>query len=160
TGLPRYTFGKADLLSGVPFVEVMIGLFALGEVFYQVRQGAPEPIKTRFRDLIIKRDELKRSAMPIVRGSTVGFLLGSLPGAGSTLGTFMAYGIEKRVNKRGDEFGTGMIEGVASPESENNAASQANFIPTLTLGIPGGAATAVLLGAFLLHGIQPGPLLF
>ncbi|HEX5512210.1 MAG TPA: tripartite tricarboxylate transporter permease [Actinomycetales bacterium] len=160
TGLPRFTFGRVELFTGIPFVEVMIGLFAVGEVLNQIREGAAAPIRARFRDLMLTRDDLRRSRMPILRGSSIGFLLGCLPGAGSTLGTFMAYGIEKRVNKRGDEFGTGAIEGVASPESANNAAAQANFVPTLTLGIPGGAATAVLLGAFLIHGIQPGPLLF
>src|SRR5699024_1634042 len=96
----------------------------------------------------------------IVRGSFIGFLLGCLPGAGSTLASFMAYGIEKSVSKNGKEFGTGAIEGVAAPESANNAAANANFIPTLTLGVPGGATTAVLLGAFVVYGIQPGPLLF
>lgn len=160
TGLPRFTFGQVELFTGIPFVEVMIGLFAVGEVLYQIRQGAAAPIRARIRDLMLTREDLRRSRMPILRGSAIGFLLGCLPGAGSTLATFMAYGIEKRVNKRGDKFGTGTIEGVASPESANNAAAQANFVPTLTLGIPGGAATAVLLGAFLIHGIQPGPLLF
>lgn len=160
TGIPRFTFGLVELYSGIPFVEVMIGLFAVGEVLHQIRAGAAAPIKARFGELMVRRDELRRSRGPILRGSVLGFLLGCLPGAGSTLATFMAYGIEKRVSKRGDEFGTGMVEGVAAPESANNAAAQANFVPTLTLGVPGGAATAVLLGAFLIHGIQPGPLLF
>lgn len=156
----RFTFGNINLLSGVPFVEVMIGIFALGEVLHQIRQGAAEPIKARFRDLVITRKELKQSAGPILRGSGIGFLLGILPGAGSTLASFMAYGIERKVSKNGSKFGTGQIEGVAAPESANNAAANANFIPTLSLGIPGGATTAVLLGAFTMYGIQPGPLLF
>lgn len=156
----RFTFGNINLLSGVPFVEVMIGIFALGEVLHQIRQGAAEPIKARFRDLVITRQELKHSAGPILRGSGIGFLLGILPGAGSTLASFMAYGIERKVSKNGSKFGTGQIEGVAAPESANNAAANANFIPTLSLGIPGGATTAVLLGAFTMYGIQPGPLLF
>ncbi len=156
----RYTFGNINLLSGVPFVEVMIGVFALGEVFHQIRQGAVSPIRARFKDLIITRSELKRSVMPILRGTGIGFSLGTLPGAGSTLASFMAYGVERKVSKNGNKFGTGQIEGVASPESANNAAANANFIPTLALGIPGGATTAVLLGAFTIYGIQPGPLLF
>ncbi len=156
----RFTFGNVNLLSGIPFVEVMIGVFALGEVFHQIRQGAVTPIKARFKDLVITREELKRSVFPILRGSGIGFGLGTLPGAGSTLASFMAYGIERRVSKNGKKFGTGQIEGVASPESANNAAANANFIPTLSLGIPGGATTAVLLGAFTIYGIQPGPLLF
>ena len=160
SGTARYTFGQVDLLSGIPFVEVMIGLFALGEVLYQIREGAAAPIRARFRDLMLTKEELSRSRTPILRGSFLGFLFGCLPGAGSTLASFMAYGIEKRVSRHKDEFGSGAIEGVAAPESANNAAANANFIPTLTLGIPGGATTAVLLGAFTIYGIQPGPLLF
>jgi putative tricarboxylic transport membrane protein len=160
SGVARYTFDQVNLFSGIPFVEVMIGLFAVGEVLYQIREGAAAPIRARFRDLMIKREDLRRSTGPIVRGSLLGFVLGCLPGAGSTLASFMAYGIEKRVSRHGREFGTGAIEGVAAPESANNAAANANFVPTLTLGIPGGATTAVLLGAFLVYGIQPGPLLF
>ncbi len=160
SGVARYTFDNVELFSGIPFVEVMIGLFAVGEVLYQIRDGAAAPIRASFRDLMIKKADLKRSQGAIVRGSFIGFLLGCLPGAGSTLASFMAYGIEKSVSKNGKEFGTGAIEGVAAPESANNAAANANFIPTLTLGVPGGATTAVLLGAFVVYGIQPGPLLF
>ncbi len=160
SGVSRYTFGSVDLLSGIPFVEVMIGLFAVGEVLHQIHEGAAAPIRARFRELMISRDDLKRSVAPILRGSGVGFLFGCLPGAGSTLASFMAYGVEKRVSKHKDEFGSGAIEGVAAPESANNAAANANFVPTLTLGVPGGATTAVLLGAFTIYGIQPGPLLF
>jgi putative tricarboxylic transport membrane protein len=160
SGVSRYTFGSVDLLSGIPFVEVMIGLFAVGEVLHQIREGAAAPIRARFRELLISRDDLRRSGGPILRGSGLGFLFGCLPGAGSTLASFMAYGIEKRVSKHKDEFGHGAIEGVAAPESANNAAANANFVPTLTLGVPGGATTAVLLGAFTIYGIQPGPLLF
>jgi putative tricarboxylic transport membrane protein len=159
SGVSRYTFGSVDLLSGIPFVEVMIGLFAVGEVLHQIREGAAAPIRARFRELLISREDLRRSGGPILRGSGLGFLFGCLPGAGSTLASFMAYGIEKRVSKRKDEFGRGAIEGVAAPESANNAAANANFVPTLTLGVPGGATTAVLLGAFTIYGIQPGPLL-
>ncbi|WP_219412626.1 tripartite tricarboxylate transporter permease [Pseudonocardia nigra] len=160
SGVARFTFGSVDLLSGIPFVEVMIGLFAVGEVLHQIREGAAAPIRARFRDLMISRRDLARSGGPILRGSGLGFLFGCLPGAGSTLASFMAYGIEKRVSRHKDEFGTGAIEGVAAPESANNAAANANFVPTLTLGVPGGATTAVLLGAFAIYGIQPGPLLF
>ncbi|MET0934325.1 MAG: tripartite tricarboxylate transporter permease [Mycetocola sp.] len=156
----RFTFGNVDMLGGIPFVEVMIGLFAVGEVLHQIRIGAAAPIRTRFKDMVITRSELKRSAAPIFRGSGIGFLLGILPGAGSTLASFMAYGIEKRVSKNKHEFGSGAIEGVAAPEAANNAAANANFVPTLALGIPGGGTTAVLLGAFTIYGLQPGPLLF
>ncbi|WP_167044015.1 tripartite tricarboxylate transporter permease [Salinibacterium sp. ZJ454] len=156
----RFTFGNIDLLGGIPFVEVMIGLFALGEVLYQIRVGAAAPIRTRFRDMVITKSELKRSTGPILRGSGIGFLLGILPGAGSTLASFMSYGIEKKVSRNKHLFGKGAIEGVAAPEAANNAAANANFVPTLALGIPGGGTTAVLLGAFTIYGLQPGPLLF
>ncbi|RZU76800.1 putative tricarboxylic transport membrane protein [Micromonospora kangleipakensis] len=160
TGTARFTFDNVNLLSGVPFVEVMIGLFAVGEVMYQIRVGAAAPIRTRFRELLITRSELRRSIGPIGRGSVLGFLLGCLPGSGSTLASFIAYGVEKRVSRNRSQLGQGAIEGVASPESANNAAANANFVPTLTLGIPGGGTTAVLLGAFTMYGLQPGPLLF
>jgi len=138
----------------------MIGLFALGEVLYQIRIGAAKPIRARFKDMVITRKDITTSMPAILRGSGIGFGLGILPGAGSTLASFMSYGIERRVSRNRAQFGKGAIEGVASPESANNAAANANFVPTLALGIPGGATTAVLLGAFTIFGIQPGPLLF
>lgn len=159
-GAARFTFGNVNLLSGIPYVEAMIGLFAVGEVMYQIRMGAAAPIRATFRDMVISRDDILRSRGAIGRGSVLGFVFGCLPGAGSTLASFLAYGVEKRVSKNRDQFGKGAIEGVAAPEAANNAAANANFIPTLTLGIPGGATTAVLLGAFTIYGIQPGPLLF
>ncbi|MDQ4053891.1 MAG: tripartite tricarboxylate transporter permease [Actinomycetota bacterium] len=160
SGTSRFTFDSIYLLSGIPFVEVMIGLFAVGEVLNQIHEGAAKPIKAGFKELMITKADIMRSRGAILRGSFLGFGFGVLPGAGSTLASFMAYGIEKNVSKNKDEFGKGAIEGVAAPESANNAAANANFVPTLTLGIPGGATTAVLLGAFLVNGIQPGPLLF
>ncbi|KAA5834250.1 tripartite tricarboxylate transporter permease [Saccharopolyspora hirsuta] len=160
TGQARYTFGSVELLSGIPYVEVVIGLFAVGEVLHQIRLGAARPIRARFRDLVIRGRDIRDSAGAITRGSAIGFGLGILPGAGSTLASFMAYGLERRVSRNSAQFGHGAIQGVAAPESANNAAANANFIPTLTLGIPGGATTAVLLGALTVYGIQPGPLLF
>jgi putative tricarboxylic transport membrane protein len=160
SGTPRYTFDSIYLLSGIPFVEVMIGLFAVGEVLNQIHEGAARPIRAGFKELMIKKADIMRSRGAILRGSFLGFAFGVLPGAGSTLASFMAYGIEKNVSKSKAEFGKGAIEGVAAPEAANNAAANANFVPTLTLGIPGGATTAVLLGAFLMNGIRPGPLLF
>lgn len=156
----RFTFGNVNLLGGIPFVEVMIGLFALGEVLHQIRVGAAAPIRARFKDMVLSRKDLTKSVPSILRGSFIGFLLGCLPGAGSTLASFLSYGVEKRVSKNKENFGKGAIEGVASPESANNAAANANFVPTLALGIPGGGTTAVLLGAFTIYGLQPGPLLF
>jgi putative tricarboxylic transport membrane protein len=160
SGAARYTFDSIYLLSGIPFVEVMIGLFAVGEVLNQIHEGAAKPIRAGFKELMITKADIMRSRGAILRGSFLGFVFGVLPGAGSTLASFMAYGIEKNVSKNKAEFGKGAIEGVAAPEAANNAAANANFVPTLTLGIPGGATTAVLLGAFLMNGIRPGPLLF
>ncbi|WP_433873557.1 tripartite tricarboxylate transporter permease [Saccharopolyspora sp. CA-218241] len=160
TGEARYTFGSINLLSGLPYIEIVIGLFAVGEVLHQIRIGAARPIRARFRDLVLRRQDLRDSTGAIARGSTIGFLLGTMPGAGSTLASFLAYGLEKRLSRNADQFGHGAIQGVAAPESANNAAANANFIPTLTLGIPGGATTAVLLGAITVYGLQPGPLLF
>ena len=160
TGVARFTFGSVDLFSGVPFIEVMIGLFALGELLNQLDKGQPKPIRARFRDLMLTKDDLKRSVMPTARGTGIGFGVGILPGAGSTLASFLAYGTEKRFSKNRKEMGRGAIEGVAAPDAATSAAANGAFIPTLTLGVPGGATTAVLLGAFLLYGITPGPLLF
>lgn len=160
TGVARYTMGSVNLFSGLPFVEVMIGLFALGELLNQLGKGMPTPIKTRMKDLRLTKDDLKRSAFPTLRGMIIGFVVGVLPGAGSTLASFLAYGSEKRFSKNRDEIGTGAIEGISSPSAATSAAANGAFVPTLTLGIPGSATTAVLLGAFLLYGITPGPLLF
>ncbi|TSD62308.1 tripartite tricarboxylate transporter permease [Aeromicrobium piscarium] len=160
TGTTRFTFGQLDLLSGISLIAVVVGLFALGEVLAQLSIGEAKPIRTRLREMLLSKEDLRRSRAPIMRGTGVGFAFGALPGGGSTLASFIAYGLEKRVSPNRAEFGKGAIEGVAAPESANNAAANANFIPTLVLGIPGGATTAVLLGAFTLYGITPGPLLF
>ncbi len=160
TGVARFAFGNVDLYSGIPLVEAMIGLFAVGELLNQLDKGAPAPIRARFRDLIVTKDDLKRAAPSTLRGGVIGFLLGILPGAGSTLASFMSYGAEKRFSKHRSKMGTGQIEGVAGPDAATSAAANGAFVPTLTLGVPGGATTAILLGAFLLYGITPGPLLF
>jgi putative tricarboxylic transport membrane protein len=159
SGVPRFTFGSAELLGGIGFVAVVIGVFALSEVMEQTRLERMAPIRTRLRDLLLSKDDLRRSAGPITRGTFVGFFLGILPGSGATIASFVAYDLEKRVSKRKEQFGKGAIEGVAGPESANNAAVNGSFVPTLALGIPGSGTTAVLLGAFILFGIQPGPLL-
>lgn len=160
TGTARFTFGIPSLLGGVDFLYVVIGLFAVNEVLKAVGTGQPEPIKTSFRDLIVTKEELRRSWMPIIRGGWIGFFFGIMPGAGATLASFFSYDVERRVAKRkGIVLGTGQIEGVAGPEAANNSSVNGSFIPTLALGIPGSATTAILLGGFLLFGIQPGPLL-
>lgn len=156
----RFTFGSVNLLSGLDFIAVMIGVFAVGEVLYQIRRGGEKPIRASFRDLIVSKEELTRSMAPALRGSGLGFTVGVLPGAGATLASFLAYGVEKQVSKFRHMMGKGAPEGVAAPEAANNAATNASFIPTLALGIPGSGTTAVLLGAFVIFGLQPGPLLF
>ena len=159
SGVPRYTLGTIELLGGLDFVAVVIGVFAIAEVMSQARFKGVPPIRARLRDLLLSRKDLKRSAMPIARGTVLGFLFGILPGSGATIASFVTYDVEKRVSKRKHEFGKGAIEGVAAPEAANNAAVNGAFVPTLALGIPGSGTTAILLGAFLLFGIQPGPLL-
>ncbi len=156
----RFTFGSIDLLAGIDFVVVMIGVFAIGEVVSQIGQGNVKPIRVRMKDTVIRGKDVKQSLPAIGRGTIFGFLLGCLPGAGSTLGSLVSYSAESQISKNRKNFGKGAIEGVAAAESANNAAANANFIPTLTLGVPGGSTTAVLLGAFVMYGIQPGPLLF
>ncbi|WP_026535113.1 tripartite tricarboxylate transporter permease [Arthrobacter sp. H14] len=156
----RFTFGSINLLSGLGFIAVLIGLFAIGEVLHQIHRGGEKPIKAGFKDLIVTKSELRRSFMPAARGTGLGFALGVLPGAGATLASFMSYGVEKSFSKFRKEIGQGAPEGVAAPEASNNAAANASFIPTLSLGIPGSGTTAILLGAFIIFGVQPGPLLF
>lgn len=156
----RFTFGSVNLLSGLDFVAVMIGIFAVGEVLHQIRRGGEKPIKAGFKDLLVTKEELKRSAPSAIRGTGLGFVAGVLPGAGATLATFLAYGVEKQVSRFKHLIGKGAPEGVSAPEAANNAAANASFIPTLALGIPGSGTTAVLLGAFIIFGLQPGPLLF
>lgn len=162
SGFPeaRFAFGNVNLLGGIDFVVVMIGVFAIGEVVSQVGTGGVKPIRTRMRDMMIKGKDIRESLPSIARGTGIGFSLGTLPGAGSTLAALVAYGVDKQVSRFRNMFGKGAIQGVAAAESANNAAANANFIPTLALGIPGGTTTAVLLGAFVMYGIQPGPLLF
>ena len=159
TGIERFTFGQVELLGGIGFLEVAIGLFAIAEVVTQLRSGALEPIRTRYREMLLTWEDWRRSRMGMVRGGFLGFFMGTIPGIGATLASFLAYDIERRFSKHPDEFGKGAIEGVAAPEAANNAAANGSFVPLLTLGIPSSATSAVLLGAFLLFGLQPGPLL-
>jgi putative tricarboxylic transport membrane protein len=163
TGNPRFTFGNVDLLSGIDFLPVSIAVFGFSEIL----AGADEADAARrarvhvsVRDVFPTRDDWRRSRWPIARGSAIGFLTGTLPGAGATLASFAAYFIEKKISRTPDRFGRGAIEGVASPEAANNAASAGSMVPLLTLGLPGGTTTAVLVGAFIMWGLRPGPMLF
>jgi putative tricarboxylic transport membrane protein len=160
-GAQRFTFGNLELMDGVGFLPVAVGMFGLGAVFGMVDQPVElEIMKTSLREMLVTKKDLKDSAMPIARGSLIGFLIGVLPGAGATIATFLAYAAEKRLSKTPELFGTGMIAGVASPEAANNSSTGGAMVPLLTLGIPGSGTTAVLLGVLTLFSLQPGPLLF
>jgi len=161
SGVARFTFDMPVLYQGLEFLTVAVGLFALGEVFKTllVREDGPGGIP-RVGRVLPGRDDLKRSAPAILRGSLLGFFVGVLPGAGATMASFFSYILEKKWSKHPERFGKGAIEGVAGPESANNAASGGALIPLLTLGIPGSGTTAILLGAFIMYNVQPGPLLF
>jgi putative tricarboxylic transport membrane protein len=165
TGIPRLTFGSLALRDGISFLPAAVGLFGLSEIVYNfVHPGESvsnnQGTKLDLRSVFPKLHHLIQSFLPMCRGSLVGFFVGVLPGAGANIASFMAYGIEKKISKRPEEFGTGVLEGVAAPEAANNSACSGSFVPLLALGIPGSGTTAVLLGAFILLGIQPGPELF
>jgi putative tricarboxylic transport membrane protein len=160
TGEPRFTFDINELLDGIGVVPLVVGLFGISEVLINLEIEIQRTIpKTTISNLLPSRQDWKVSAKPILRGSVLGFLIGILPGAGSILASFISYALEKRCSKTPEKFGTGMIEGVAGPESANNSAVSGGFIPLFTLGIPSNAIMALLLGAMLIHGLQPGPML-
>ena len=160
TATPRFTYGTITLMDGVGLVPIIMGLFGVAEVLLNVEKGVHQEIfKAQLQGLFPNREQWKASAAPIARGTVLGFFLGILPGIGAIIPTFLSYALEKRLSKHPERFGTGIIEGVAAPESANNAATGGSMIPLLTLGIPPNVVMAVLLGAFLVHGIQPGPLL-
>jgi putative tricarboxylic transport membrane protein len=161
TQTSRFTFGQLELLSGIDFAVVAIGVFAVGEVLANMgRRGVSEslPVPKGWRNLLPTRQDLKDSRFAFANGSIIGFLIGVLPGAGSTIASFIAYGLEKAVSRRPQEFGKGVVEGVAAPEGANNAETGGALIPMLTLGIPGSSTTAILLAALVLWGFKPGPL--
>jgi putative tricarboxylic transport membrane protein len=159
-GAPRFTFDSVNLLDKLDFLPVAVGLFAIGELLYNIwRPVRVEPIKARLSGLLPTRQDWRDSAGSIARGTVIGFFVGMLPGAGATISSFLAYATEKRVSRHPELFGTGVIEGVAAPESANNAASTGALVPLMALGIPGSGTTAVMLGALTLYGLQPGPLM-
>lgn len=160
SGTARYNFGFHELTDGIGIVVIAMGLFGITEVIASARQGGDATLlatKISFRSMIPTRDDWRRSWMPMLRGSWVGSFFGALPGTGGTISSFMAYALEKRVSRTPERFGQGAIEGVTAPEAANNACDQTAFIPTLTLGIPGSATMALMLGALMIHGIAPGP---
>jgi putative tricarboxylic transport membrane protein len=163
SGDARYALGVPELMDGIDFLPVAIGLFGLGEVLAgaeEARLGAMVPGRFGFRDVMPSANDWLRSRWAIARGTVLGFFIGVLPGAGPTISTFFSYAVEKKVSKHPEEFGHGAIEGVAGPESANNAAATGAMVPMLTLGIPGSATTAIMLGGLMMWGLRPGPLLF
>jgi len=159
TGVERFTFGLVDLSNHLELVALAMGLFGVADFLRNVNRVhfVGTNAKVRLRDMRPSRAELKRSFMPMVRGTLVGTLFGAIPGTGPTITTFIAYALERKISKTPERFGHGAIEGVASPEASTHSKTQVDFIPTMSLGIPGDAVMALLLGALLIQGYQPGP---
>lgn len=160
-GIPRFTFGIIDFFDGIGIVPVIMGLFGISEVLINIEKegGAKDVYKAKIKGLLPKAKDWAESKWSIFRGALIGFFLGTLPGGGALISSFISYAVEKRCSKHPEKFGKGAIEGVAGPETANNAAVGGAFVPLLTLGIPGNVVTAVLLGALMIHGVSPGPLL-
>jgi putative tricarboxylic transport membrane protein len=160
TGAARLTFGIQELMAGVNFISVIIGLFALGEVFANVENKISLILEKKKIDWMPTMADINRCWGAMLRSTVVGFFLGLLPGCAPAVTTFVAYDLEKRVSKHPEQFGKGAIEGVAAPEGANNATVSGGFVPLFAFGLPTGPALAVLLGGFMMYGLQPGPLLF
>ncbi|WP_108460833.1 tripartite tricarboxylate transporter permease [Devosia naphthalenivorans] len=158
TGQPRFTFGIRELYSGLNFVSVAVGVFGVAEILRNLEDEKSRDVMVKsVKGLWLSMTDFKRIIAPVLRGTVLGSLLGVLPGGGHILSSFASYSAEKRLSKTPEEFGRGAIEGVAGPESANNAAAQTSFIPLLTLGIPAHPVMALMVGAFILQGITPGP---
>ncbi|MCD2137882.1 tripartite tricarboxylate transporter permease [Salinicoccus halitifaciens] len=162
SGVYRYTFDIPHLSDGVDFLIIIIGIYAVGEVFYNLLNIKNEDLKVKsdVGKVWITKEQWKRMLGPAIRQGPVGFLIGILPGAGGSIASMISYSTEQQISKNRDEFGKGAPEGLAAPESSNNAAGVGAFIPLLTMGIPGSGTTAVILGALIMLGMQPGPMLF
>ena len=158
TGTPRFTFDRLELYQGINFVSIAVGVFGVAEIFRNLEnENDREVMVKKVTNLWLTKEDFKRIAAPVVRGTVLGSILGVLPGGGHVLSSFASYSLEKNPSKNPQEFGHGAIEGVAGPESANNAAAQTSFIPLLTLGIPAHPVMALIVGAFILQGITPGP---
>ncbi len=156
----RFSFGRMELLDGVGLVPVVMGIYGIGEILINIEREFKQEIFTeKIKGLLPTLKDWIDSAWAMVRGTIIGFLVGILPGGGSTIATFISYAVEKRLSKHPEKFGRGAIEGVASPEAANNAGAIGCYIPLMTLGIPPNVVMALLLGAFMVHGVQPGPLM-
>jgi putative tricarboxylic transport membrane protein len=161
SGVRRFTFGLYTLSDRIELVALAMGLFGVAEFLLTVNRLRAPAIEgsLRWRDMRPSRAELRQSFMPMVRGTLVGTLFGALPGTGPTITTFIAYALERRVSRTPERFGHGALEGVAAPEAASHSKTQIDFIPTMTMGIPGDAVMAMLLGALVIQGVQPGPAL-
>jgi len=162
-GTSRFTFGSPDMLGGIHFLTAMIGLFAIPQLVDNLRSGADREssgAQARFGSLLPRLAELKRMLRPVSIGSLIGAFLGILPGVGGPIAAFISYDYTRKTSGNPDAYGKGALEGVAAPESANNAVTGGALIPMMTLGIPGDPVTAILIGALLVHGLAPGPLLF
>jgi putative tricarboxylic transport membrane protein len=160
-GVPRMTFGRLELAAGIGFIPALIGLFAFAQVFAEIVEGGPiDTSRPPIGRLLVTVRELARHKLAVIRSALIGVFTGSLPGAGADIAAFISYNEARRVSKHRDQFGQGAPEGVIAAEAANNAATGGAMIPMLTLGVPGDAVTAVMLGALTVHGLQPGPMLF
>ncbi|HHX89712.1 MAG TPA: tripartite tricarboxylate transporter permease [Paracoccus sp.] len=158
TGADRYTYGFFELMDGISIMALAMGLFGLAEIIVSIHNPVRVPKdKVTLRSMLPSRAEARAAALPIARGAGLGSFFGVLPGTGQSIASFMSYAVEKRVSGQPERFGTGAIEGISGPEAASNAAVQTSFIPTLTMGIPGSATMALMLGALMMHGITPGP---
>lgn len=161
SGIPRFDFGIAEMMDGISLVGLAMGLFGISEIINSItiKRDGKISEKITMRSMMPSKADVKSSTLPIVRGAGIGGFFGALPGTGASIASFIAYAVEKKTAKDPTRFGKGAIEGITAPEAANNAAAQTAFIPTLTLGIPGSATMAIMLGALIIHGIQPGPML-
>ncbi len=160
TGDPRFNYGSLTLSDGIGLVPAVMGLFGIAEVLENIeKEKKAEVMNARVKGLFPTLQDWGKSLPAILRGTAVGFLLGIIPGGGSVIASFASYAVEKKISKNPEKFGKGAIEGVAGPESANNSATGANFIPLLTLGVPANVVMALILGALMIHGVRPGPML-
>ena len=159
-GTPRLTFGLLDLTEGIELLSLAMGLFGISELMFSLEEKAKPMIKAKLRELMPTHQDVKDSVMPIVRGTLLGTALGIIPGLTSPVSSFLSYAIEKRVSKTPERFGQGMLAGVVGPETANNAHASSAMTPLLTLGIPVSPVMAIIVGAFIINGLSPGPLLF
>jgi putative tricarboxylic transport membrane protein len=158
TGTERFTFGWLTLQNGIGLIPVAMGMFGIGELLSSIERPGTSQRAVTPKSILPTREDLRRSAGPILRGGVLGFLIGILPGGGALVASFLAYGVEKKLSKNPERFGSGIIEGVAAPEAANNSAVSGAFIPMFIFGIPSNVVMALLMGALMIHGIQPGPM--